>query len=443
MNFEEKNTKQNAMPTEFVSSEESFGLPPENLSSVESIGDSYPVNLTDSAIPAKTGIQNNKNKTTEEYSNLPKGWQKVKLGNVCEIDKKTLSSKTPNDYCFDYISLSDIDRGTLLHKKKYNFLEAPSRARRVVKKGDVLLATVRPNLQGFYVFKEDIKDYIVSTGFAVLTPKPDVLDSGYLFHTLFSSQMLMTYHIFNVGSNYPALNSIDIHKFKIPLPPLREQRRIVGVLSTWDQAIEKLDKLILAKEKHFKWLLQKLIYNQKNNPEWEKVKLEATLSYEQPTNYIVHSTQYNNHYNTPVLTAGKTFIIGYTNEKDGIFPIQKLPVIIFDDFTTAKQFVDFPFKVKSSAMKILLPKKETIDMKFIFYSMKNINFQIKSHKRFWISQYSKIKIPIPRPSKQKKITKILFECEKEIKILKQLSNKYQSQKRGLMQKLLTGKVRLQ
>ena len=79
----------------------------------------------------------------------------------------------------------------------------------------------------------------------------------------------MTYHIFNVGSNYPALNSIDIHKFKIPLPPLREQRRIVGVLSTWDQAIEKLDKLISAKEKQFKWLSNKLL----SQEGWPMVKL--------------------------------------------------------------------------------------------------------------------------------------------------------------------------
>ncbi len=277
---------------------------------------------------------------------------------------------------------------------------------------------------------------------AAIIPNEKILPY-YLYYNLdFRYQELRTYSTGDGGRG--GLNLQIIKNIKVDFPTLiDEQKKIVEILSTWDQAIEKLNELILAKEKQFKWLLQKLIYNQKNNPEWEKVKLEATLSYEQPTNYIVHSTQYNNHYNTPVLTAGKTFIIGYTNEKDGIFPIQKLPVIIFDDFTTAKQFVDFPFKVKSSAMKILLPKKETIDMKFIFYSMKNINFQIKSHKRFWISQYSKIKIPIPRPSKQKKITKILFECEKEIKILKQLSNKYHFQKRGLMQKLLTGKVRLQ
>jgi len=92
------------------------------------------------------------------------------------------------------------------------------------------------------------------------------------------------------------------------------------------------------------------------NQKWPLVELEEVLDYEQPTKYIVKSVDYNDSYKTPVLTAGKTFILGYTNENDGIFPEKKLPVIIFDDFTTAIKFVDFPFKIKSSAMKILHAK---------------------------------------------------------------------------------------
>lgn len=83
----------------------------------------------------------------------------------------------------------------------------------------------------------------------------------------------------------------------------------------------------------------------------KEYELGELLSYEQPTPYIVESTKYSNTYKTPVLTAGKSFIIGYTNETTGIY--DKLPVIIFDDFTTSSQYVNFKFKVKSSAMKIL------------------------------------------------------------------------------------------
>lgn len=258
----------------------------------------------------------------------------------------------------------------------------------------------------------------------------------YLIQTLNLSKL-------NSGSAVPSLNRNYIHELEVIIPPLSEQKEIVEILSTWDQAIENLDKLILSKQKQFKWLLKKLITDQKNNPKWKKEKLEKVLNYEQPTNYIVDSTKYSGEYKTPVLTAGKTFIIGYTNETEGVFPISKLPVIIFDDFTTSRQFVDFPFKVKSSAMKILLPRKEKANIKFLFHSMNNIKFEIKSHKRFWISQYSKIKVPIPSLSEQKRIVEIIFKWEKEIEIFKQLSKKYQEQKKGLMQKLLTGKIRLQ
>ena len=126
---------------------------------------------------------------------------------------------------------------------------------------------------------------------------------------------------------------------------------------------------------------------------WTEYTLGELLSYEQPTNYIVESTKYNDKFLTPVLTAGKTFILGYTNEKDGIY--SDLPVIIFDDFTTASRYVNFPFKVKSSAMKILTPNIELVIPKFIYYRMQAIQFDSSTHKRYWIQQYSKIKVAVP------------------------------------------------
>ena len=147
---------------------------------------------------------------------------------------------------------------------------------------------------------------------------------------------------------------------------------------------------------------------------WPMVKLGEVLDYEQPTKYIVESTDYKNTYKIPVLTAGKSFLLGYTNETEGIFPIEKLPVVIFDDFTTATKFVDFPFKVKSSAMKILLSKKEKVDIRFAFYMMMHIDFNPTQHKRFWISQYSQIQIPLPPLEVQKEIVAELDSYQKVI-----------------------------
>jgi len=138
---------------------------------------------------------------------------------------------------------------------------------------------------------------------------------------------------------------------------------------------------------------------------WEMVKLGDVLDYEQPTNYIVKSDLYDNKFKTPVLTAGKSFILGYTDETDGIF--SKLPVIIFDDFTTVSKYVDFPFKVKSSAMKILKAKEGVADNRYMFYLLQTLNLDCEQHKRYWISKFAPFQIPLPPLHIQKRIAEIL------------------------------------
>lgn len=134
-------------------------------------------------------------------------------------------------------------------------------------------------------------------------------------------------------------------------------------------------------------------------------ELGELLEYEQPTKYAVESTKYDDKYSIPVLTAGKSFILGYTNETEGIY--NNLPVIIFDDFTTATQYVNFKFKVKSSAMKILKANKELALTKYLYYLMQTIHCDHDTHKRYWIQTYSKIKVAIPDITEQQRIvTKI-------------------------------------
>ena len=141
--------------------------------------------------------------------------------------------------------------------------------------------------------------------------------------------------------------------------------------------------------------------------EYKEYELGELLYYEQPTPYIVESTDYNDAYGTPVLTAGKSFILGYTDEKEGIY--DQLPVIIFDDFTTASQYVNFKFKVKSSAMKILTPVTELVLPKYIYYRMQIINFDHSTHKRYWIQQYSKIRVSVPPLPEQERIVSRIEE----------------------------------
>ena len=161
----------------------------------------------------------------------------------------------------------------------------------------------------------------------------------------------------------------------------------------------------------------------------EYVNIGSIVNYEQPTNYIVTSTDYNDNFDIPVLTAGQSFILGYTNENHNIYT--KLPVIIFDDFTTSSHYVDFSFKVKSSAMKLLGLKKENYDFYFIFNVLKNINYIPESHERHWISKFSKLQVMLPNIKEQIKIGKffkhldnLITVNERELNKLKELKKSY-------------------
>ena len=179
------------------------------------------------------------------------------------------------------------------------------------------------------------------------------------------------------------------------------------------------------------------LINKLSNNSFNYIELNKVLDYQQPTKFIVKSTNYDNSYHTPVLTAGQSFILGYTNEDNGIYPASKdNPVIIFDDFTTSFHWVDFPFKVKSSAMKILTINNEhnINNFRYIYYAMKTINFRPQDHKRHWISIYSEFEIPTPTIEVQNTIVSILDnflllenELEKELKARKQQYEYYRNQ----------------
>ena len=151
--------------------------------------------------------------------------------------------------------------------------------------------------------------------------------------------------------------------------------------------------------------------------EWKK--LDSCLDFEQPTAYLVKSTEYDDSYKIPVLTAGQSLLLGYTNETDGIYKASKEnPCIIFDDFTTSFHWIDFDFKVKSSAMKMLRPKDE-VNFRYIYYTMKCINFVPGGHQRHWISKYSQFEVPVPSLSEQNRIVGILDTFTASIDNLKE------------------------
>lgn len=192
-------------------------------------------------------------------------WKEVKLGDVADIDKLSLGNQTPNDYSFQYLSLSDVDFGYAeIKSERVIFRNAPSRARRIVSKGDLLLATVRPNLQGFVIIRDDVKDLIASTGFAVITCTK--INNEFVYQYLFTRNLMKQIESFLVGSNYPAINSSDVRNLQIPNPSLEEQIVIAHVLQAADKEIQmlkvKTEKLRTMK----KGLMQVLLTGNKRLP---------------------------------------------------------------------------------------------------------------------------------------------------------------------------------
>ena len=240
------------------------------------------------------------------------------------------------------------------------------------------------------------------------------------------------------------LNKQILSSLNIVLPPITEQRAIAEALSDVDGLIAALDKKIAKKRLLKQGAMQQLLTGKKRLPgftdEWKYVALEHLLEYEQPTKYLVKSTDYIES-GTPVLTAGKTFILGYTAETKGIYT--NLPVIIFDDFTTDSKYVTMPFKAKSSAMKMLQLKDRRYNLRLVYELMQLIQFPLYDHQRYWISEYSKLQVYIPSDFKeQQAIATILSDMDKEIADLEAQRDKYRLLKSGMMQKLLTGQTRL-
>ncbi|SOE21216.1 type I restriction enzyme, S subunit [Spirosomataceae bacterium TFI 002] len=393
---------------------------------------------------------------------LPPSWEIKCFEDVAEIDGSNLTNSTALNYEFEYISLSDIDsKNNRFSTSKQVFGRAPSRARRVVKQGDILMSTVRPNLKAFYLIKTEVKNLIASTGFALITAK--ACSKEYLYQFLFSSEIERQLHKLLVGSNYPAINSSDVRKLKISLPPLPEQKAIASILATCDTQINTLEKLICQKEQQKKWLMQnlltekiKLVTNQKK---WVERKVSQLFT--QKRRYINwdEKEQYN--------------LISIKRRNGGIFyrpplhgydiGVKKLKEVKVSDFVISKR------QASHGAWAVVEKKFDKAHISDEYVSLEVLpqfldpsfwkwycQLPILTHcanidsngvhiekSIFDYSLFKKRKIAIPESlEEQQAIAQVLTTAEKEISLLKAKTEKLRESKKGLMQQLLTGKKRV-
>ena len=314
------------------------------------------------------------------------------------------------------------------------------------KEGDVVFADASEDLNdvGKSIEITNVNNEKLLSGLHTLLARPHANNfyigfNGYLFK---SNSIRTQIKKESQGSKVLSINAGRLSKIELSFPNIKEQERISKFLSLLDKRIQTQNKIIkelLVSKATFakKIFLQEFRFkDNKGNefPEWEETLLGDILDYEQPTNYLVKNTEYDNSFETPVVTAGKTFILGYTNEIKGIFGKEKLPVIIFDDFTTARQFVNFPFKAKSSAMKILKAKNQN-NIKFLFEAIQMITYETGGHGRHWISIFSNLEIMLPSFDEQTKIANFLSSIDSKIEVETQLLQKLEKQKKFLLQQM--------
>ena len=371
---------------------------------------------------------------------LPERWKWCKLEDIAELIEDCPHSTAKDEgQGFALIRTPNIGIGHLIfdnvHRVSKEVYDIRN-ARAVPQINDIIYAREAP--AGNAAIINDKEKVCLGQRTVLIRPMQKWIDSMWLTYTINSPYARKTLISKATGSTVTHVNMENIRSLALPLPPLQEQSRIVESIEHWlslvdcieesnnnlQEAISQTKSKILDLAIHGKLvpqdptdepaaeLLKRINpkaeitcdngHYQKLPEGWAVCQLDSIVSYEQPTPYIVKSTDYDDSYSTPVLTAGKSFIIGYTNETNGVF--EKLPCIIFDDFNTDSKLVDFPFKVKSSAMKIL-QVKENINIEYIAMFMSITRLIGDTHKRYWISEYSKIEIPIPPKNEQDRIVK--------------------------------------
>ena len=237
---------------------------------------------------------------------------------------------------------------------------------------------------------------------------------------------------YNEASGVPSLSKDTIEKIKVFIPQLDEQRKISEMLSVIDERIATQNKIIEDLKK-LKSAIRKRVFTSLKNEHTESCEINQLLVYGQPTAYIVANNEYSTDTTlTPVLTANKGFVLGYTDEDSGIY--QKGECIIFDDFTMDAKYVSFPFKVKSSAIKILTAK-HNVNLRFMFEYLLFLGLKSEEHKRHYISEIASLVIELPSKEKQNKIANLMTSLDNKLALEEKAEARYEAKKRYLLSQM--------
>ncbi len=396
------------------------------------------------------------------------GWRTANLGEVAEINPESLGPDTPASYQFQYIDISSVTAGVIDWNatRTHQLSAAPSRARRVVRPKDVLLCTVRPGLQAHaYADWEVQNGYVCSTGFAVIRAR-DKVDSRFLFHLVFSETVTEQVRRREIGSNYPAIGELDVRRLRIPVPPLLEQRRIAAILDSADEAIDKTEALI-SKLKQAKTGLMHDLFTRGiderghlRDPEHFKDSQIGQVPEVWKVQKVEDSAEILDHLRVPINAEeraacqgdvpyyGANGLQGYIDR-----PLFNEPLILvaedggnFEDFATRPiaYRISGPSWVNNHA-HIMRPAAG-VNFSYLFFSLehKDVRRYISGGTRSKLTQAElrSVEVAMPPLEEQCRIAEVLDAHEERIRAEEAYRDKLVLQKRGLMDDLLTGRVRV-
>lgn len=403
---------------------------------------------------------------------VPEGWEETNLSTLVSVDIESIKGNTDPEYKFKYIDISCVSTGSVTPPSQHIlFQNAPSRAKRIVRQNDVLIATVRPNLKAFAHFDEEGEDWVASTGFAVLRNK-EWADSRFIFNVMLSDDVSGQIDKLVAGSNYPAINSSDVKNLTVLSPPLPEQKKIASILTSVDEVIEttqrQIDKLQDLKKATMNELLTKGIgHTEFKDSElgripksWEvrllsevTVKIgdgiHATPKYSESGKYPFING--NNLENGRIVINNSTKTVDHLEfEKQRTDLGQKTLLISINGTIGNLAFYNGEEVVlgKSAAYLTFL---DNVNLSYAYYLLGSEPLRKHFHdeltgttiKNLSLKSIRSTPIPTPPISEQIEISSVVTSIDKKITAHQQKLSKTQSLKKSLMQDLLTGKVRVQ
>ena len=330
-----------------------------------------------------------------------------------------------------YIRITDIDE--VSSQYLYDDVVSPDgelEDRYLVKENDILLARTGASTGKSYLYRNsDGKLYFA--GFLI---RANIYkhNSYFVFSQLHTLRYKKWISVMSARSGQPGINSQEYASFPVYTTSLQEEDKIATFLKLLDERIITQNKIIEDLKK-LKSAIRKKMFSLLKDEYTESFEINQLLDYEQPTAYIVANDEYSTDTSlTPVLTANKGFILGYTDEKFGIY--QKGECIIFDDFTMDAKYVSFPFKVKSSAIKILTAKPN-VNLRFMFEYLSYWELKSEGHKRHYISEIASLVIELPSKERQSIIASLMTSLNSKLDIEAKTKIRYEEQKRYLLSQM--------